>query len=238
MNLYIQIILLFGAVLTGSLLVDLFRKKANFKLLLSFSGGFLLTIIFTHILPESYHHEGNSIGYFILVGFLLQLTLEYFSKGAEHGHTHVHHNGHNFFPLAIFVSLSIHSFIEVLPINAQGHAEAHAHAGTLFWGVLLHKVPEAIALKTIFNASGISKMKSWIFVGLFSLTAPMGLISGEFLLETLHINTSWILGIAIGMFLHISTTIIFESSEGHRVNVMKLVSIIFGFGIGVLMSYI
>jgi len=232
MSLYLQIFLLFAAVITGSLLVDLFKKRANFKLLLSFSGGFLLTIIFTHILPESYHLNGNSIGYFILIGFLLQLTLEYFSKGAEHGHTHVHSDEHTFFPLAIFLSLSVHSFIEVIPVNVHDHA----HTGSLYWGVILHKIPEAIALKTIFNASGVSRSKSWIFVGLFSLTAPLGLISGEFVLNSLHLDPSWILGIAIGMFLHISTTIIFESSEGHKLNLMKLVAILLGFGVGVLMS--
>jgi zinc transporter ZupT len=237
MSIYLQITLLLGAVFAGSMLVDLFKKKANFKLLLSFSGGFLLTIIFTHVLPEAYHMTGSAVGYFILIGFLLQVTLEYFSKGVEHGHTHVHHGEHNFFPLAIFISLSIHSFIEVLPINVHEHAHVHANAESLFWAVLLHKIPEAIALKTIFNASGVSKVKSWIFVALFSLTAPLGLVSGEFIMDTLHIDTSWILGIAIGMFLHISTTIIFESSEGHKVNVMKLISIITGFGVGVLASW-
>jgi zinc transporter ZupT len=229
MNIYLQVAFIIVAVGLGATLVDLFKKQSNFKLLLSFSGGFLLTIIFTHILPESYHHEGNAIGYFILVGFLLQLALEYFSKGAEHGHTHVHQHDHehSFFPVAIFVSLSVHSFIEVMPV--------HSHEN-LYWGVILHKIPEAIALKTIFNASGLNRRKSWIYVGLFSLTAPLGLIFGETLMTTLHIDMSWILGIAIGMFLHISTTIIFESSEGHRINVLKLVAIILGFGVGVLVS--
>jgi len=229
MQLYLQVIFIILAVAIGALLVDLFKKRANFKLLLSFSGGFLLTIIFTHILPESYA-LGNSIGYFILIGFLLQLTLEYFSKGAEHGHVHVHNEGHSFFPLAIFISLSIHSFIEVIPVNAHNHE----HVGSLFWGVLLHKIPEAIALKTIFDVSGLSRTKSWIYVGLFGLTAPLGLIFGESILTTMSIDPSWILGIAIGMFLHISTTIIFESSEGHKLNVLKLVAIILGFGVGVL----
>lgn len=240
MNIYLQIFLLLISVLIGALLVDLFKKKANFKLLLSFSGGFLLTIIFTHVLPESYAMEGNVIGYFILIGFLLQLFLEYFSKGAEHGHTHVHHHEHKFFPWAIFISLSVHAFIEVIPINTPAHdhlhAHDHSHTGTLFWGVLLHKIPEAIALKTIFSASGISRIKSWIFVGLFSLMAPLGLISGEFILTNLHLDVTWILGIAIGMFLHISTTIIFESSEGHKVNLMKLTAIVAGFAIGVAIS--
>jgi len=36
------------------------------------------------------------------------------------------------------------------------------------------------------------------------------------------------LGIVIGMFLHISTTIIFETSENHKFNLLKLSSIIAG----------
>jgi hypothetical protein len=44
------------------------------------------------------------------------------------------------------------------------------------------------------------------------------------------------MAIAIGMFLHISTTIIFESSEGHKINFMKLLSIIIGFALGVAVS--
>lgn len=232
MNIYLQIILLLASVLVGAALVDLFRKKANFKLLLSFSGGFLLTIIFTHVLPESYELKGYTIGYFILAGFLLQLLLEYFSQGAEHGHTHVHPGEHQFFPVAIFISLSLHAFIEVIPVNVHDHH----HAGDLYWGVILHKIPEAIALKTIFNAAGISKTKSWFFVALFSLMAPLGLISGEFVLHTLGLDPSWILGIAIGMFLHISTTIIFESSEGHKMNMMKLIAILLGFGVGLMVS--
>ena len=92
MTLALQLILFFVAVAIGGLLVDLIKKGSNIKLLLSFSGGFLLTIIFTHILPESYEMNSNT-GFFILIGFMLQLVLEYFSKGAEHGHTHIHDHG-------------------------------------------------------------------------------------------------------------------------------------------------
>ena len=34
--------------------------------------------------------------------------------------------------------------------------------------------------------------------------------------------------IAVGIFLHISTTILFESSEGHKFNLVKLLIISFG----------
>jgi hypothetical protein len=45
-----------------------------------------------------------------------------------------------------------------------------------------------------------------------------------------------LLAIVVGMFLHISTTIIFEASENHRFNLMKLVSIIVGVALAVVIA--
>lgn len=232
MNLSIQIAVLFGSILLGGLLVELFRKNSNLKLLLSFSGGFLLTIIFTHILPESYEDLGVQTGYYILIGFLLQLVLEYFSKGAEHGHTHVHDlQLSKSFPILFFISLSLHAIMESVPLNHGGHQ----HTEQLFWGVFLHKIPVAIALATIFEAAGYTKSKTWMFLIFFGLMAPIGLLFGEMIQDSTGMISNKLLAVAIGMFLHISTTIIFESSEGHKLNLFKLLAILFGFGAGALL---
>jgi hypothetical protein len=45
---------------------------------------------------------------------------------------------------------------------------------------------------------------------------------------TTVVDFNMILAIVVGMFLHISTTIIFETSENHKFNVLKLTSIIVG----------
>ncbi|UKN02973.1 ZIP family metal transporter [Paracrocinitomix mangrovi] len=236
MEIWYKIIGLFLSVVAGGVLVELFKKASHLKLLLSFSGGFLLTIIFTHIFPESYKDNGSITGYFILLGFLLQLILEYFSKGAEHGHTHIHHEDgdhvHKTFPIAIFVSLSLHAFIESVPLDHHGHA----HVDDLYWGVILHKIPVAVALMTILVAGGYSRKQSWIYLILFGLTAPLGILMGEPILENLSINPDYILSVAVGMFLHISTTIIFESSEGHKLNFIKLIAILAGFAMGMVMT--
>ncbi len=233
MSTSVQILVLFSSVILGGLLVTFLKKSTYLKLLLSFSGGYLLTIIFTHILPETYQDYGSEVGFYILIGFLIQLILEYFSQGAEHGHTHTHGLGKGF-PLIIFISLSLHAFIEAIPIvTPLPHHLHHHHSDGLFWGIFLHKVPVAIALMTIFKASGQTTIKSWVYVGVFGLMAPLGLIFGSYLTQTVHFKTGWIMAIAIGMFLHISTTIIFESSEGHKINALKLFAIILGFVLGV-----
>lgn len=234
MSLVTQVFILFSSVFLGGILVELFKKQSNLKLLLSFSGGYLLTIIFTHILPETYENIGNSAGFYILGGFLLQIVLEYFSKGVEHGHTHTHSIGKTF-PLILFISLSIHAFIEAIPL-VNDHVGHNHGSANLFWGIFLHKVPVAVALRVVFKASGLSNLKSWIYLGLFGLMAPTGLLFGSYLTENFQLDTDWIMAIAIGMFLHISTTIIFESSEAHKINLMKLISIIIGFALGVVVS--
>ena len=237
MTLAVQLILFFVAVAIGGLLVELIKKGSNIKLLLSFSGGFLLTIIFTHILPESYEMNSNT-GFFILIGFMLQLVLEYFSKGAEHGHTHINDHGMVArFPIAIFLSLCLHAFVEAIPLNQTHIHSDHVNSTYgLFWGVFVHKIPVAIALKTILDASGLSKQKSWMYLLIFGLTAPVGLLIGDWVMTHSSFSLTWLLATAIGMFFHVSTTIIFESSEGHKINLFKLMAIIIGFAVGLLIG--
>ena len=93
MDLILVNIALIGSVLAGGLLVSLLQKSKNdqiIKLMLAFSGGFLLSIAFIHFIPELYEQSELSIGVYILIGFLIQIILEFFSGGIEHGHVHYH----------------------------------------------------------------------------------------------------------------------------------------------------
>ena len=70
--------------------------------------------------------------------------------------------------------------------------------------------------------------------------APMG-FSLSYLIESKqyfpdHI-LHYILAVVTGTFLHISTTIIFESSENHRFNSVKLFMIILGILLALLMTH-
>ncbi|SFI95565.1 ZIP family metal transporter [Olleya namhaensis] len=207
------------AVVLGYLIVLLFKPKHNrsLKLLLAFSGSFLLSITVFDFLPEVYNSFDKPIGLFIMIGILLQIILEFFSKGAEHGHVHIDKSSVDF-PWLLFISLSIHSVLEGIPIEAHDH---------LIYGVIIHKLPVAIILSTFFLASNLSKSKSIMFLLLFALMTPLGVfLSMQFqFFENYYYEVS---ALVIGIFLHISTTILFESSEGHKFNLAKLSTIILG----------
>src|SRR5690554_3265367 len=116
------------SVIIGYLIAVILKpsNKKNIKLLLAFSGAFLLSITVMHLLPEVYdyamhsgthgHHDhsvGYRVGAFIMVGILFQIILEFFSKGAEHGHVHGQEKL-NSMPWTLFISLCLHALLEEL----------------------------------------------------------------------------------------------------------------------------
>jgi zinc transporter ZupT len=216
------------------------NKAQIIKLLLAFSGGFLLSIAFTHFIPDLYHEESASIGIYILIGFLIQLLMEFFSGGIEHGHVHVH-KGQKM-PWGMFLSLSVHSILEGIPLGNQLmgfeilSSHDHGNDNSLLLGILFHQLPVAIALMTLLVNTNLSLVKSWIVLMLFGIMTPLGVaigmltLPGEFGLDY-HV----ILAIVVGMFLHISTTIIFETSENHKFNLLKLLAIFVGCGLAFVM---
>ncbi len=215
-----------AAVLIGFLIVLVLKpkQKNGFKLFLAFSGAFLLSLTIFELLPDVFSQENSKqISVFIMLGILLQIFLEFFSKGAEHGHVHIHKQ-ENIFPWLLFFSLSLHSILEGFPINRHD---------TLIYAIVIHKIPIAIILSSFFIESYISKTKIVIFLILFALMTPLGsLIADTF--DGIENYYTQISALVIGIFLHISTTILFESSEGHKFNITKLLVII----LGILTAYI
>lgn len=223
MNLYLLPIL---AIVVGVIIALLIKKQKNIgtKLLLSFSGAFLLSLTFFELLPEVYEHlDGRTTGLLIMCGILLQIILEFLSQGAEHGHVH-HKEETTKFPWLLFISLCIHSFLEGFPIHEHNH---------MVYGVLVHKIPIAALISAFLFQSKFSTLQITAFLVLFAAMTPLGtFISNNADIDSHDITM--INAIVIGIFLHISTTILFESTEGHKFNFSKLISIILGAGIAYL----
>lgn len=216
------------------------KNKKNLKLLLAFSGSFLLSLTVLHLLPEVYEgvlhldahgHEGHEhahehgnhpIGIFIMAGIIFQIILEYFSQGAEHGHVHNHGHQHGT-PWLLFISLCIHALLEGMPVS---------HHADMAWGIGIHHFPIAIILTAFFINSGMKKWSVITFMVLFAAMTPLGtLLSGQ--MEVLDEYYPYISAVVVGILFHISSTIIFESGEDHKFNLAKLLSI----ALGVVMAY-
>ena len=213
------------AVLLGYIIARFLNPNSSlgFKLLLAFSGAYLLSVTVFELLPEVYESGDERVGLFIMIGLLLQIILEFGSQGVEHGHMH-HKAKTNIFPFALLVSLCLHAFLEGFPLNKSEH---------LIYGVVIHKIPVAAILSTFLIHSGLKKAKVFLFLGIFALMTPLGSwIQLSF--EEVGKYSTYINALVIGIFLHVSTTILFEASKNHTFNASKLAVIL----LGVLLAYI
>ncbi len=213
------------AIIIGVVIAFLTRKQKPIytKLLLSFSGAFLLALTLFDLLPEVYHHlDTKRTGLFIMCGILLQIILEFFSKGAEHGHIHIQKEDSKF-PWLLFISLPVHSFLEGFPL--------HQH-NDMVYGVFIHKIPIAALLTSYLLRSKYMKEQTISFIFIFTSMTPLGtLVSNTTSIAPVYLSS--INALVIGIFLHISTTILFETGEGHKFNLSKLVAIC----LGILIAY-
>lgn len=216
--------------LAGGLVRVVRPDRRWLRLLLSFSGAFLLGVVFLHMLPELYLKAGVDIGLWVLCGFLLQVGLEYFSHGIEHGHMHTHEGHGAALPLLTLLSLCVHSFAEGMPF-AEPHVAGDVHFLT---GVLLHKLPMAVALATVLQRSDAGALRGWSVLLVFALAAPAGMLVGSWVGGDATGLLDAMLGVAIGMLLHIGTTIIFEGAPDHRFNAARSLAVVAGAVIAVL----
>jgi zinc and cadmium transporter len=229
----------------GLVLIFKWKNEKLLKLLLAYSGAFILALCLFHLLPDVYEglHNPTQTGWLIIAGFLLQLLLDYISGGIEHGHMHTdnhsHHHGHSHdhshehkhpvmqrFPWMLMLGLCTHAFIEGIPLlfNQSG--------GDLYTAIIFHNIPISITLMTLFIIAGKSVTNSLTALIIFALMTPLGALAAYYIFPEGGASADHFglmaLAFVIGIFLHISTTILFESDQNHRFNLIKLLTILLG----------
>lgn len=252
----LKLLVLFLTPLISGLFVFLVPKgkSANYRMLLVFAGSYLFAITVIHILPELYKQSLGLelIGLFVLLGFFLQQLLEYFTSGIEHGHIHTsdvshghgHHHGHHHYSVSAIVlllALCIHAFLEggmlAEPVTIRPVYDTHA----ILLGIALHRAPAAFALMTVLAVQLRSRKKAIPYLIGFSLAAPIGLVISSYLTHEDMLSSTglvYLYALVSGNFLHISTTIVFESSPAHKFDARKMAIAVFGALVAVTVEYI
>jgi zinc transporter ZupT len=199
------------------------------RLLLAFSGAFLIGISFLKLIPEVFSSPAKYIGLFVMLGFLIQLILELITEGAEHGHSHNHAEGEIVSPFLLLTGLCIHSFLEGMPIVG---AFATGIQHTLVLGIVIHNIPISLTLMSLFLHYGLSKRRALFFLLVFSLMTPFGSILSNIIhsisATAIGIYFNYVMAVVIGIFLHVSTSILFETEENHKYNLQKFITVCIG----------
>jgi zinc and cadmium transporter len=230
-------LLLLSSIVLGALSVFLFKlyEPRHVKLLNAFTGAYLLCLTLLHLLPELYHSQPGAaprddlrIGALILAGFFTQIALDFISVGVEHGHAHPLHGR---LPVGVLAGLCVHALVEAMALGNPATHYDLASRRMLLWSIVLHNFPVSIALLGMLLQSGMKRTTALGLLGLFAAMAPLGLSLSAH--TALAGYSRELMAFVIGIFMHISTTILFESSDIHRFNLAKLVAIAVGTALGV-----
>ncbi|MBC8082601.1 MAG: ZIP family metal transporter [Hymenobacter sp.] len=234
---WFAVLLLFCTVLGAGWATQLVPTASTtwMKPLLAFSGAYLFTLTITHLLPEALllvPGDIHRIGYFVLAGFFGQLVLEVFSQGVEHGHVHQQTSHAGQVPFLLLFSLLIHSFLEgSILVKAPAIGTLSDNFYAILTGVALHHIPAAFALVAALMLRLGSFRRALPLLVLFALAAPVGIVVSNYVvLDQLLTGGLYaaLLGFVAGNFLHVSTTILFETSPEHRLNWPKLAATLTG----------
>jgi zinc transporter ZupT len=230
---WVAILLLTATVLGAGGLVGVVpaaRTAQWLKPLLAFSGAYLFTLTVTHLLPEALAllpEHPHQVGYWVLAGFFGQLLLEVLSEGIEHGHVHApgaQERGR--VPGLLLLALVVHSLLEgSILVKGDGSGEVGRNFYAVVLGVALHHIPAAVALATLLRLRLGSFRRVWPWLALFALASPLGLVFSNYVVLKQLLGSgvyAALLGLVAGNFLHVSTTILFETSPEHRLNWPKL----------------
>lgn len=204
-------------------------NQKNFKPLLTFSGAYLFSITVIHILPELFHETKFPMwsGIWVLAGFFLQMLLEFFTEGVEHGHMHTHgKHPHGTATLFLIISLCIHSFLEGTLLVHPSSFHEKDDVRTLMAGMMVHKLPEAFALTAVLIFQMGNKWKAFLLLAFFSMATPAGMFLSDRVINSGTLPSGLfdiLFPLVAGNFLYISTTIFFESGPEHKFKANKVI---------------
>jgi len=240
-----SLILFLSVVVPGFILSSQIRlSPKRTSLFLVFAGAYLFAMTVIHLIPDLFLTDLDpfSIGLWILLGFFLQKVLENFTSGVEHGHVHVH--GNSVTVTYLLVALSIHSFLEGSIMTDSLHAhhtdlegDVASSSSKILLGIVMHKIPAAVALMALLTAMVKSKTKAFILLIIFALASPLGLIVSDTLSHREIINAEYLeifFAVVAGSFLQISTTIFIESDPNHKLDWQKFSISVLGAGMAVI----
>ena len=173
-----------------------------------FGGAFLLGICVLGLLPEATEGTSRLPFFCILAGFLIQQLLEALSAHAEHGHVEDHHN-HGVPVLGLMLGLCLHAFLEGMPLVETSGAVNQG----LVWGIVIHNIPVALILVALFTAHRMGFWRVLALLLLFGIMSPAGSLVNLFLVQPDEEQQRMIIGLVIGVLLHVSSSILFDHKQ-------------------------
>ena len=157
------------------------RARRSIRLLealIAVAAGFMISVALTQLVPEALSRGGTSAPVVMLVGYLAV----HFTQHTLTSHFHFGEETHSV-TTAISVSalagLLMHTFVDGVAI-AAGFTVGRELGLLVFIAVVLHKLPEGLAIASLFLAAGQPPRFAVAAAGALGLTTLLGVLATDF----------------------------------------------------------
>jgi ZIP family zinc transporter/zinc and cadmium transporter len=178
--------------------------------MVALSAGFMVSVALLDLAPDAILTHGPSAALIILLGYLLvHLTQHTLAP-----HFHFGEEVHQVTKVASFSALAglmLHTFVDGVAI-ASGFGVSEGLGLLVFFAILLHKLPEGLAISSLFLAAGESRMAA---LGASGALAASSLL-GALLTEQLPLLQEYGLPIAAGVTLYVGASNLVPEFQGKK----------------------
>jgi ZIP family zinc transporter/zinc and cadmium transporter len=146
--------------------------------LIAVAAGFMISVALTQLVPEAIARGGTAAPAVMLVGYLaVHLTQHTLT-------THFHfgeetHRVTTAISVSALAGLLMHTFVDGVAI-AAGFMVGPELGSLVFIAVVLHKLPEGLAIASLFLAAGQSPRVAVAAAGALGLTTLLGVLATDF----------------------------------------------------------
>src|SRR5271169_2245595 len=192
-----------GNVLGGYFVIRREWPRKYLQYFLALGAGYMLSVAFLEVIPESIHLAGENALVFVLIGYFLIHLFEHtiaphFHFGEE-THTEEVHGHHA--RSTVLLGMAIHTFFDGVAI-AAGFLVSTWLGVVIFVAVFLHKLPEGFTVASVVLASGMGKRNAILAAGLLGIATLLGVV----LTSALQGQLKYALPVSGGVTLYVAAS--------------------------------
>ena len=178
--------------------------------MVALSAGFMVSVAILDLTPDAIKANGESAALVILIGYLLVHLTQHTLAPHFHFGEEVHHVS-KMVSFSALAGLILHTFVDGVAI-ASGFGVSEALGLLVFFAILLHKLPEGLAISSLFLASGESRRAALAASAALAVSTLLGAI----LTLEVPMLGAYGLPLAAGVTLYVGASNLVPEFQGKR----------------------
>ena len=178
--------------------------------MVALSAGFMVSVALLDLAPDAILTHGPRAALVILIGYLLVHLTQHTLAPHFHFGEEVHHVT-KMVSFSALAGLMLHTFVDGVAI-ASGFGVSEGLGILVFLAILLHKLPEGLAISSLFLAAGESRGAALAASGALAVSSLLGAL----LTQQLPILQEYGLPLAAGVTLYVGASNLVPEFQGKK----------------------